>query len=197
MVATPAADRDTNNKWLVGRVYDSREEVAIPVNPRTAEWAKECSHLFDRWGAHFHGALCLNCADAYAREQVEAALEDNGMIPDVTLAQRDRESRQRHSIYGEWVIEAHAEIRRLRIETQVFADEKCRWFLERAKKVEADLAAHQAVVRELAEALEAAQSSLCASSDYRRIPSNRYGLERIRVALAHPLVVAARREGRG
>ena len=57
-----------------------------------------------------------------------------------------------------------------------------------AQQVEAALAAHRAVVWELAEALEAAQNSLCASTDYQKVPSNRYGLERIRAALAHPLV---------
>ena len=63
----------------------------------------------------------------------------------------------------------------------------------RLGEVEAALTAHQAVVRELAEALEAAQNSLYASTDYQKVPSNRYGLERIRAALAHPLVVAARK----
>lgn len=49
-------------------------------NPRTAaEWAKQCpgnghDAIRDR------GTLCVDCADAYARQQVEAALQDARMI---------------------------------------------------------------------------------------------------------------------
>ena len=78
----------------------------------------------------------------------------------------------------------HAEVDRL----TAFAQEASR--LYKAQKVRADKV--EAVVRELAEALEAAQNSLCASTDYQKVPSNRYGLERIRAALVHPLVKAAR-----
>lgn len=43
-------------------------------------------------------------------------------------------------------------------------------------------------------ALEAARESLCASSDYQRVPSNRVGLARINEALARPGVARARKE---
>ena len=91
--------------------------------------------------------------------------------------------------------DAIAELRRLRIETQVFTDEKCRWFLERAKKAEADLAACQAVVR-------AAQVYLDCHDEAAPLGGQYVTPEDIlmRVAEARErlrgLVVAARTEGR-
>ena len=84
------------------------------------------------------------------------------------------------------IAELEAEIRRLREEPNIWID-----------VLKADLAAHRVVVRELDATLEVARNSLCASADYQRAPSNRYGLEQINKARAHPLVVAARMEGRG
>ena len=46
-------------------------------SPTTAgEWAETCPHLFDRWGAHFHGALCLACANAYARAVYQTVVRE-------------------------------------------------------------------------------------------------------------------------
>ena len=91
------------------------------------------------------------------------------------------------------LLQAIAEIRRLR-EEHGNLSHNCIVMLEGRRSAETDLAAHQAVVRELADTLEAAQASLCASSDYQKVPSNRYALERIRAALAHPLVQQVREE---
>ena len=128
------------------------------------------------------------------------------MIPDATLAEWEKDN---HSVrmgggrggagpsstleVVEHLAQAIAEIRRLRDEIEAWKTSQAIANVI-AKKAEADLAAHQAVVRELADTLEAAQASLCASSDYQEVPSNRYALERIRAALADPLVQQAREE---
>ena len=90
-------------------------------NPRTgAEWAKKCQHTHGVQGGLLD-AMCRECADAYARQQVEPL---------------------------------ETEIRRLR-EAHEWATNNINTALNKIDTLKADLAAHRAVVRELAESLEA------------------------------------------
>mgnify|MGYP001606303900 CR=1 FL=1 len=107
------------------------------------------------------------------------------MIDDATLSKWELLAQMNPIMLSETVKILIAEIRRQQKETQAFADEKCRWFLERAKNAEADLAAHRAVVRELADTAQVWRDKIVRMGGARLAGPELFDLD---AALAHPLV---------
>ena len=113
------------------------------------------------------------------------------MIDDATLAEWDSDAVG--GLLLPRVKALIAEIRRLREElaqepTREWYEKRCAWYGDELDRRKADLAAHQAVVRELAEALDT------------KMPTGHNILqwydswsERRLAILAHPLVMAARK----
>ena len=146
-----------------------------------AEWTSKCNNDYltsmrveGKSNGHFRHGLCLYCADASARQQVEPL---------------DAEIRR-----------LREEIGQHRIAEQVGTGSY--WWAQ-CEKTKADLAAHRAVVRELAGAsrkyIEETQANLRA--EVSRVPGppeppRWAALQHLQAWLAHPLVQQARGEKR-